>query len=81
MIPISNSPVSSLRYWCHVHRRIADFRDRHPDRVLILSFDQFCTEPETVARRLLDFSSIEAGESILERVVTGVKALIDQEAP
>jgi len=68
------TPEASLRYWCHVHRRIADFRELHPERVLILSFDQFCVEPDVVARRLLDFSEIEATDALLDRVIRGVRA-------
>ena len=68
------TPNASLRYWCLVHRRIAECQRKHPDRVLILSFDQFCTDPDPVARRLLEFAAIEPTSRLLERAKSGVKA-------
>lgn len=68
------TPNASLRYWCLVHRRIAEFQRKHQDRVLILSFDQFCTEPDLVAHRLLEFAAIEPTTALLEQVKAGVKA-------
>ena len=41
---------ASLRYWCHVHRRIADLKEREPDRTLIVSFDQLCQDPSPAPR-------------------------------
>ncbi|MAJ46845.1 MAG: hypothetical protein CBC35_06000 [Planctomycetes bacterium TMED75] len=66
-------PVASLRYWCLVHRRILDVRTQHPDRVQIVSFDQFCTEPERVLRKIFDFCGITPGPQLIERGITGVK--------
>ncbi len=65
--------VASLRYWCAVHRRIAAFKEEQPERVLILSFDQLCSEPEKVLPRLFEFSGVEPTTELMERARAGVK--------
>lgn len=65
--------VASLRYWCAVHRRIAAFKEEQPERVLILSFDQLCSEPDKVLPRLFKFSGVEPTEELMERARAGVK--------
>ena len=68
------SPNTSLRYWCLVHRRTAEFKEQFPDRVLIVSFDQLCREPERVLPRIFEFSDIEPSKELLGRAKAGVKA-------
>ena len=70
---LQKNPVSSLRYWCAVHRRIAAFKEEQPDRVLILSFDQLCSEPEKVLTRLFEFSGLEPTDELMEKARSGVK--------
>ena len=65
--------VASLRYWCFVHKRILEVRERFPDRVLILSFDQFCQEPERVLPALLEFCAITPTPELIEQGIRGVK--------
>ena len=67
-------PASSLRYWCHVHRRIAGLREREPDRTLIVSFDQLCQQPDLVMPRILDFAGIDHDRELIGRVISGVRA-------
>ena len=66
-------PVASLRYWCHVHRRIEALRQANPSRVEVLSFDQLCRDPETVIRRLLRFCGVASTDKDIERVAQSVK--------
>ena len=68
------TPVASLRYWCHVHRRIDEIRSRYPDRVLVVSYDQLCRRPELVLPRLFGFAGIEPTSALLARATEGVKA-------
>jgi hypothetical protein len=68
------NPVASLRYWCLVHRRIADLQKKHPDRVLIVSFDQLCHDPGFVFPHLFEFAEIEPTKELMERASAGVKA-------
>ena len=65
--------ASSLRYWCHVHRRIMGLKERDPDRTLIVSFDQLCQQPEQVMPGILEFAGIESSPDLLQRVLSGVK--------
>ena len=65
--------VTSLRYWCEVHRRIQDISDRNPDRIRILSFDQLCQDPEPVLRSLFDFTGTDITDELIQRCSTGVR--------
>ena len=65
--------VASLRYWCLVHKRILEVRERFPDRVRILSFDQFCLEPERVLPELFEFCAIRHTPDLIQRGIAGVK--------
>ncbi len=66
-------PVSSLRYWCRVHRQIMDLARTQPDHVRILSFDQLCRDPESVLGSLFDFVGVECSERLLEASSRGVR--------
>ena len=66
--------VSSLRYWCEVHRRIREISQQHPDRVRILSYDQLCQDPEPVLRSLFDFTGIEPTTELLMTCSSGVRS-------
>ena len=68
------TPNTSLRYWCFVHRRIAELKARCPDRVLIVSFDQLCRDPGLVFPRIFEFSNIEPTGELMDRASSGVKA-------
>ena len=68
------TPNSSLQYWCFVHRRIADLKARFPDRVLIVSFDQLCSNPALVFPRIFEFSNIDPTDQLIQRASSGVKA-------
>ncbi|MEE2681593.1 MAG: sulfotransferase [Planctomycetota bacterium] len=65
--------VASLRYWCLVHERILEVRERFPERVLIISFDQFCVEPERVLPALFEFCGITPTPERIQRGIRGVK--------
>jgi hypothetical protein len=68
------NPSASLRYWCLVHRRIAELQKKHPDRVLIVSFDQLCRDPDLVFPRLFEFADIDPTTELMKRASAGVKA-------
>ena len=68
-----NDQVSSLRYWCEVHRRIQEISDQYPDRIRILSYDQLCQDPEPVLRSLFEFIGIEPTAELLMTCSTGVR--------
>lgn len=67
------NPASALKYWCEVHRRITRVKESEPERVLVLSFDQLCREPERVFTRLLEFSGVEPTSDLLQQVAAGVR--------
>jgi hypothetical protein len=70
---LTPGPESSLRYWCHTHRRILKISDAYPGRVLILSFDQLCHDPEPVLRALFHFAGIESTATLIRECSIGVK--------
>lgn len=66
------SPRESLRFWCATHRRILELMGAYPERILLLSFDRLCREPEKVLRSLLEFVHVEPTAAVLERLSRGV---------
>ena len=65
--------VHSLRYWALVHRRFRDVQAQYPDRVLTVSFDQFCLAPERILRHILGFCEIEATPELVTKCIANVK--------
>ena len=55
------NPRSSLKYWCIVHQRVLEFKPIMGDRLLLLNYDAFCTDPERGLEELFDFSSMHLG--------------------
>ncbi|WP_241764781.1 sulfotransferase [Hyphomonas johnsonii] len=66
------TPRRSLQYWCVVHRRIQGIADAHPGRVLLVSFDALCRDPQFECRRLLDFCDISMPDTRLEAFANGI---------
>ena len=64
---------ASLRYWCHVHRRIADLKEREPDRTLIVSFDQLCQDPSLVMPKIFEFAGVDTTPELVKRLLAGVR--------
>lgn len=57
-------PRWSLKYWCHVHRRIARLGEQlMPTRYMLLNYDAFCAAPRAGVRSLLRFlgAAVDAG--------------------
>lgn len=48
-------PVYRLRYWSVTNRRASVFAETHPDRCLLLRFEDLCDDPVSVARRVAEF--------------------------
>jgi len=49
------SPRFSLKYWCVVQKRITNLAQQHPNRVLILNFDELSERPEDGVQRMCHF--------------------------
>lgn len=49
------SPPRSLRYWCHVHRRLQSLFAANRQRMYWLDYDEFCREPEKEFEQLRQF--------------------------
>ena len=66
------SPRASLKYWCHVHRRVLRLGAGLPGRFLMLNYDAFCRRPDQYLPELGDFLgvSIDPGQqAALESLV------------
>ena len=49
------TPEQSLGWWCKVQKRILSLRDRYPERILILRFEDLLRSPEDIVKQLLEF--------------------------
>jgi hypothetical protein len=54
------SPYYSLKYWRIAHRRVLDLAKLIGADFLFLNYDDFCLNPDTGIRRLLEFLGLEA---------------------
>jgi hypothetical protein len=66
-------PAASLRYWCLVHRRFLKLQARYPERVMAVSFDQLCAQPEKILRRVFEFAHITSNRELITRCIENVK--------
>jgi len=64
------SPVRSLAYWCHTHRRIQRLLAANPRRMYWLDYDALCREPVREALRLAAFleCDLEPARPVLDTV-------------
>ena len=49
---------SSLKFWCHVHRRVLTLAEAMPKNFLLLNYDEFCSYPQSRLRDLLKFLEV-----------------------
>ena len=60
-------PRAALRYWIRANRRAIELGKRLlGSRFLVLLFDELCAEPRTQITRLLDFSGVNCGSSVVD---------------
>jgi hypothetical protein len=52
---VAIDPRQSLAYWCAVHRRVASFLRRWPERIMILDFDALCDNPDSYCIEIASF--------------------------
>jgi sulfotransferase family protein len=55
-------PRDSLSYWCAVHRRMAEIAMSYPARILQVSFEKLCADPENTIRDVLSFCCINISD-------------------
>lgn len=53
------TPEKSLDWWCKVQYHIKDVRERHPDRIFILRFEDLLLNPRRAIEALLKFCEIK----------------------
>jgi hypothetical protein len=66
------TPRASLKYWCHVHRRVLRFGAGLPGHFLMLNYGAFCQAPREhlpVLGRFLGVSIDPAQQAVLESLV------------
>lgn len=59
--------VSRLRYWSAANHRISELAQRHPDRCLVLRFEDVCREPREMAACIAEFCGLPVDEDLLDR--------------
>ncbi len=64
--PVEMGPKDALSYWVAVERRIREIQTRHPERVLIISYETLAFRPRDVIADILRF----CGESDIEKAET-----------
>jgi len=57
------SPRASLKYWCHVHRRVLELGAELPGRFLMLNYDAFCLAPQRYLPELGRFLGVSVDSS------------------
>jgi len=69
---VNGSPEESFRYWCAAHHRVVNIGKQMGTNFLLLNFDDFCREPETGIKMLLEFLNVKhsnlAPEYLLDMV-------------
>ena len=50
-----DSPRGALCFWNWAHERVAKLRQRYPERVFVLGFEQICRNPSATVERLATF--------------------------
>ena len=71
--PVDPSPRTSLKYWCHVHRRVLELGADLQGRFLMLNYDAFCRAPREhlpALGRFLGVSIDPRQQAALESLVT-----------
>ena len=68
---MGNGPKAeeSFRYWCAVHRRVMELTRNLNNRFLLLNFDDFCSQPETELKKLLNFLEVTVTDKGFEDLV------------
>jgi len=56
---VNAGPEESFRYWCAAHHRVVNIGRQMGGNFLLLNFDDFCREPETGIKMLLEFLGLE----------------------
>ncbi|WP_144213672.1 sulfotransferase [Shewanella donghaensis] len=52
---ITNSPKDAFDYWHKVDKDIRQQSESHPERILMLNFDQICNAPDMIINELMAF--------------------------
>ena len=66
------TPAQSLRYWCLVHRRILDHVEHWPSRILLVNYDELCSEPVSVIPKIFEFAGIPFLQEDVRRLAATV---------
>lgn len=61
-------PRHSLKYWCHVHRRVLAIGEQMAERFLFLRFEDLCLAPERELSRFARFLGLEVEASLVARL-------------
>ena len=71
-IPASKSqlPLASFKYWVRANRlALEKGAQMGPERFFLLNYDQLCSDPERVIRKLIAFLKIDVNDALLKRVI------------
>lgn len=63
----------SLKWWCHVHRRIFEIGRRMGNRFFFLNYDDLCANPHSNLRTLCSFLGIEVDPDEIDRLASLVE--------
>lgn len=55
---IEINPQNSLKYWCKIHKRMDSLYQTYHDRILMLDFDNLCTNKKNSLEGILNFLNI-----------------------
>lgn len=62
---VAATPHESFSYCCETQARVRRLAERHPDRVLMVRFEDLCEDPAGQARRIFRFVGHDATEATL----------------
>lgn len=69
----TSTAESAFIYWVWAHKRIKDTSIRMGNRLMLISFEDFCTAPEKGIREVIDFLDLEAQQETIDSLSKEIK--------
>ena len=64
-------PSSSFRYWVEANKRILELsKSFGPEKILLLNFDNLCSQPKEEIQKIINFIGVKASENQLKKAIS-----------
>lgn len=70
----AETPLAAFEYWTIVNQRVDELAAKHPNRVLLVRFEDLCQQPVRTVKRMADFVGMDVEETACDRLAAKVEA-------